>query len=101
MRRFIEYLTFGKDPDELSQNEINTWVLEGLFEASKNCFETPQAEESQQLISLMCNSFQKLSEEDKLMIIQTFKTTIHEAIYQTVERLENLKKKFIEKVKQT
>jgi len=101
MQRLIEYLTLGKNPDELSQNEINRWVLEGVFEALKNCFRIPPTEESKQLISIMCNSFQKLAEEDKLMVTQTFKTIVHDAIYHRIGRRENLKKSFIEKVKQT
>jgi len=102
MRKFVEYLTFGKNPRELSQNEINIWVLEGVFEALKKCFGMPHpTEESQQLISLMCNSFQKLPEEDKFMIIQTLKTIVHNTIYRRIRKRETLRKAFIEKAKQT
>ncbi len=55
--------------------------------------------ESEQLMSLMCNSSQKLPEEDKLMVIQPFKTMLHEIIYRIARENQFLKKAFIEKVR--
>ncbi len=99
MRRLIEHLTLGKNLEQLSQKEINNWMIEGVCETLKNCFKTP-TEESEQLIVLMCKNFQKLPNEDKLMVIQTFKTIIHDALYSKVRKQKNLQKAFIHKVKQ-
>lgn len=99
MRGLIEYLTLRKDPEKLSQREINAWILEGVYEGSKKCFGKPPTHESKQLVSLMCNSFKKLSEEDKLMVIQSFKTMIHDAIYRMVRKRKTFRKAFMDKVR--
>ncbi|MEM3153254.1 MAG: hypothetical protein QW629_00895 [Candidatus Bathyarchaeia archaeon] len=100
MRKLIECLTLEKNLDEISQMEINSWVLEGVYEGFKKYFRMGSTPDFEQLASLMSNSFQKLAEEDKLMVIQTFKMMVHNMIYQMVKKHESLKRSFIEKVKQ-